>query len=198
MATLALPLPPRQSRMLAVGLLGVAVILGLALVLAPFLLLHRHYDRAIEVTQDHLERYRRIAAQMPELKQALEAVRARDGRRFFLHNTAPNLAGAELQDLVRGAIEKNSGRITTIQGAPPRDDGRFRQIGINVQLFATTPNLQKILFALETQTPYVLVDSITVRPLNAFRGFKPAPGIDPELSVMLEVSAFTLAEGAKK
>jgi len=198
MATLALPLPPRQSRILAVGLLVCAVMLGLALLLAPFLLLHRHYARAIETTQDHLERYRRIAAQMPELQRALDAVRAKDGRSFFLHNTAPNLAGAELQDLVRSAIEKNAGRITTIQGAQPRDDGRFRQIGINVQLFATTPNLQKILFALETQTPYILIDNVTIRPLNAFRGFKPAPGIDPELSVMLEVSAFTFAEGAKK
>jgi hypothetical protein len=125
-------------------------------------------------------------------------VRAKNGRRFFLHNTAPNLAAAELQDIVRAAIENNGGRITTIQGAQPRDDGRFRQIGINVQLFATTPNLQKILFGLETQTPYVLIDSLTVRPLNAFRGFKPAAGNEPELSVLLEVSAFTFAEGAKK
>src|SRR5271167_4995995 len=166
MATLALPLAPRQSRILALALLVLAVLSALALLLAPFLLLHRHYDDAIEATQDRLERYQRIAAQMPELKRALEAVRAKDGRRFFLHNTAPNLAGAELQDLVRAAIENNSGRITTIQGAQPRDDGRFRQIGISVQLFATTPNLQKILFKLETQTPQILVESITIRPLN--------------------------------
>jgi general secretion pathway protein M len=198
MATLALPLAPRQSRMLAIGLLVCAVVLGLALLLAPFLLLHRHYDVAIAATQDQLERYRRIAAQMPELKKALDAVHSKDGRRFFLHNTAPNLAAAELQDLVRGAIENNAGRITTIQGAQPRDDGRFRQIGISVQLFATTANLQKILYKLETQTPYVLIDSVTIRPLNAFRGFKPAPGVDPELSITLEASAFTFIDGAKK
>ena len=198
MATLALPLAPRQSRILALALLVLAVLVALGLLLAPFLLLHRHYDGAIEATQERLERYQHIAAQMPELRKALEAVRGKDGRRFFLHNTAPNLAGAELQDLVRAAIERNAGRITTIQGAQPRDDGRFRQIGINVQLFATTANLQKILFGLETQTPYILIDSITVRPLNAFRGFKPAAGVDPELSVTLEVSAFTLAEVAKK
>jgi hypothetical protein len=198
MATLALPLAPRQSRILAIALLVAAAALGICLLLAPFLLLHRHYDLAIETTQDHLERSRRVAAQMPELKRALDTVRAKNGRRFFLHNTAPNLAAAELQDIVRAAIENNGGRITTIQGAQPRDDGRFRQIGINVQLFATTPNLQKILFGLETQTPYVLIDSLTVRPLNAFRGFKPAAGNEPELSVLLEVSAFTFAEGAKK
>ena len=197
MATLALPLPPRQSRVLAMALLALAVVLGIALLLTPFLLLHRHYDAAIDALQDRIEVYRRVAAQTPELKKALEALRAKDGRRFFLQNTAPNLAGAELQDLVRAAIENNGGRITTIQTAQPREDGRFRQVGINVQLFANTPNLQKILYALETQTPYTLIENITVRPLNAFRGFKPAPGNEPELSVLLDVSGFALAEGSK-
>jgi hypothetical protein len=198
MAILTLPLPPKQSRALALALLALAVLLGVTLLLAPFLLLHRHYDAAIEALQDRINVYRRTAAQTPELKRALDALRAKDGRRFFLHNTAPNLASAELQDLVRAAIENNNGRITTIQTAQPRDDGRFKQVGINVQMFATTPNLQKILYALETQTPYTMVENITVRPLNAFRGFKPPPGNEPELSVLLDVSGFALSEPEKK
>lgn len=198
MATLALHLQPRQSRALAVGLLVLAVLLGLAVLLAPLWLLHRHYDAAIEALQDRLATYLRVAAQAPEYQKSLAALRAVNGRRFFLTNTAPNLAAAELQDLVRAAIENNGGRITTIQTTTPRDDGRFRQIGINVQLFATTPNLQKILYALETQMPYALVDNMTVRPLNAFRGFKPAPGSEPELSVLLDVTGFAFAEGDKK
>ena len=203
MISLALPLPPRQSRVLALALLVLAVLLGIALLLTPLLLLHRHYDAAIGALQDRIEVYRRVAAQTPELKKALEALRAKDGRRFFLHNTAPNLAGAELQDLVRAAIENNGGRITTIQTAQPREDGRFRQVGINVQIFATTPNLQKIIYTLETQTPYTLIENVTVRPLNAFRGFKPAPGSEPELSVLLDVSGFAFGEvsrneGSKK
>ena len=198
MATFALHLAPRQSRALAVVLLVLAVVLGIAVLLAPFLLLHRHYDVAIDALQGRIEVYRRVAAQTPELKRALDVLRAKDGRRFFLRNSAPNLAGAELQDLVRAAIENNSGRITTIQTAQPREDGRFRQVGINVQLFATTPNLQKILYALETQAPYALIENITIRPLNAFRGFKPAPGSEPELSVLLDVTGFALAEGEKK
>ena len=198
MTTLSLHLPARQSRALAVGLLTLAVLLTLALLLVPFVLLHRHYDAAVEALQERLDVYRRVAAQAPELRKALDALRTRDGHRFFLRNTAPNLAGAELQDVVRGAIENNGGRITTIQIAQPREDGHFRQIGVSVQLFATTPNLQKILYTLETQTPYALVDSITVRPLNAFRGFKPPPGAEPELSVMLDTSGYTLMEGEKK
>ena len=71
--------------------------------------------------------YRRVAAQAPDLRAALDVMKQKDGRRFFLRNTAPNLAGAELSDLVRAAIENNSGRITTSQSPAPRDDGRFRQ-----------------------------------------------------------------------
>jgi hypothetical protein len=198
MATLALTLPPWQSRALAIVLLVLAVLLGLALLVAPVVLLHRHYDTAIDALQDRIEVYRRVAAQAPELKKALDAMRVMDGHRFFLRNTAPNLAGAELQDLVRGAIENNGGRITTIQTSQPREEGRFRQIGINVQLFATTPNLQKILYALETQMPHAVIENITIRPLNAFRGFKPPAGSEPELSVLLDVSAFALPEGDKK
>ena len=132
------------------------------------------------------------------MKKSLDALRAKDGRRFFLKNTAPNLAGAELQDLVRAAIENNGGRITTIQIAQPKDEARFRQIGVNVQLFATTPNLQKILYALESQQPYALVENLTIRPLNAFRGFKPAAGNEPEVSVLLDIVGFAYPEGDKK
>jgi len=198
MATLAHPLTPSRSRALALALLFVAVFVGLVLLLAPFLLLHRHYNVAIDSAQERLQRYRSISAQTPELQKALDALRAKQGRRFFLKNTAANLAGAELQDLVRAAVENNGGRITTVQITAPRDDGRFRQIGVNLQLFATTPNLQKILYAIETQQPYLVIENLTVRPLNAFRGFKPAPGAEPEVSVLLDVTGFAYAEGDKK
>jgi len=197
MATLAIAASPRSSRALAVLLLVAAVVLALALLIVPVFLLHRHYDVAIDGMRDHLDRYRRIAAQAPETKKALDSLRAKNGRRFFLKNTAPNLAGAELQDIVRAAIENNGGRITTVQIIAPKEDGRFRQIGVNVQLFATTPNLQKILYAIETQQPYLIVEGLTIRPLNAFRGFKPAPGVEPEVSVLLDVVAFSNTEAEK-
>jgi len=165
-----------RQRALAVGLFVALVAVVLAVVLGPVLLLHRHYDAAIADISDRLHRYQRVAAQAPELRVALNAMQQRDARRFFLRNTATNLAGAELQELVKGAIEGNGGRITTSQNTSPREDGRFRQIGVNVQFFATTPELQKILLAIESHEPYLIVDNLTVRPLNAFRGFKPAPG----------------------
>jgi hypothetical protein len=189
---------PARQRALAAALFVGAVALVLIAVLGPIVLLHRHYDAAIAETSDRLVRYQRIAAQAPALRTALDAMRDRDGRRFFLKNTATNLAGAELQELVKAAIEGNGGRITTSQNTSPRDDGRFREIGVNVQFFASTPALQKILLAIETHQPYLIVENLTARPLNAFRGFKPAPGQEPELNVQLDVGAWAYAEPAAR
>ena len=158
------------------------------------MLLHRHYNVAIADLSDRLERYRRVAAQAPELRRALDVMKEKDGRKFYLKNTAPNLASAELADLVRSAIENNGGRITTSQNPGPRDEGAFRQMTVNVQFFATTPALAKILNALDTQMPYLIVDNLSIRPLNAFRGFKPAPGQEPENNVQLDVSALAYPE----
>ena len=196
-AALARLSAPRQ-RALALALLLLAVAAVLAVVLLPVVLLHRHYDDALESLSQRLATYRRVAAQAPEYRKALATMKERDARRFYLRNTAPNLAAAELQEQVRAAIEGNGGRISTSQNQSPRDDGRFKQIVVSVQFFATTPNLQKILNAIETQQPYLTVDNLTLRPLNAFRGFRPAPGQEPEINVQLDVSAFAFAEPAKK
>ena len=191
-------LPAKQQRALAIALLVVAVVVFLAALLLPVVLLHRHYDNAIASLTDRLDTYRRVAAQAPEYRKALDVMREKDAKRFFLKNTAANLAGAELQELVRAAVEGNGGRITISQNQAAKDDGRYRQIGINVQFFATTPNLQKILYALETQQPYLVVENLTLRPLNAFRGFRPAAGQEPEVNVQLDVVGFEFTEAAKK
>jgi hypothetical protein len=191
-------LSPSRQRVLAVALLVVAIVVALLTLLLPLVLLHRHYDDRIAELTDRLERYRRVAAQAPEYRKALEAMRERDGRRFFLKNAAPNLAGAELQELVRSAIESNGGRITTSQNQVPRDEGRFRQISVSVQFFASTPALQKILYAIEASPPYVLVENMTLRPLNAFRGFNPLPGQEPEVNVQLDAAGYAFADASRK
>src|SRR5581483_10515402 len=121
-------LPESQQRALAVLILALVIAAALAAIVVPVVLMHRHYDVAIADFKDRLQRYQRIAAQAPEYRKALDAIRERDTRKFVLKNTAPNLAGAELQEIVRAAVEGNGGRITTSQNQPPKDEGRFRQI----------------------------------------------------------------------
>jgi general secretion pathway protein M len=198
MMTSVTKLPAGQQRAVAVALLVLAVIAVLSVIVVPVVLLHRHYDQAIADLSDRKLRYERVAAQGPEYRKALDAMKQRDAKRFLLKNTAANLAGAELQELVRAAVEGNGGRITTSQNQPPKEDGRFRQISVNVQFFANTPNLQRILYSLEAQLPYVVVENLTLRPINAFRGFKPQPGQEPEVNVQLDVSAYAPTDAGER
>ncbi|MBS0321718.1 MAG: hypothetical protein JSR18_14325 [Proteobacteria bacterium] len=190
-------LTPAQSRGLAVALAVLALLAALALVIGPVLWLHWHYDKAIADASDRLQRYRRVAAQAPAYREALDTLSTLDGRRFFLRNTAANLASAELQELVRNAIEGNGGRINTSQSPAPRDDAGVQQILANVQFFATAPALANILYAIETGLPELEVDNLTVRPQNAFRTFKPTPGQEPELVVQIDVVGWALQAEAR-
>jgi general secretion pathway protein M len=184
-------LNPRQSRRAAIGLLGGAVVVAVAAVALPAWLLHRHYDVALDERIDRLERYGRIAASRPVVAQQLEAMRAKDTRKFFLRSGAAALSAAEAQEAVRAIVEAGGGRLITMQAPVSKDDGRYRQISVNVQLTASVQAMRRILDGIENRAPYLFVDNLTIRsqvPAN----FKPAPGAEPEMFVQFDVSGYSL------
>lgn len=180
---------PIQRRITAVLLLLIALALVTAAVAFPVYKLHEHYDSAIESLEFRFDRLRSVAAQRAEIQKVLTTVKSENPSRFFLKNSAANLAGSELQDLVRAAVEKGGARLTSVQVAAPKDDGRYRQILLNVQLIANIITLQKTLYALESGQPYVFVDNLRINSTQ-FRGARPNPGLEPEVTVQLDVSAF--------
>jgi general secretion pathway protein M len=184
-----LVLNPRQGRALALGVLVGAMLLVIALLAVPPYLLHRRYDAVLSDYQIRLQRFQKMAAQHPEYARALEAIKAKNGRRFYLKASAVNLAGAEVQEMVRAAVEGNGGRLGSIQIGQAREDGTHRLIPVSVQMVANVQSLQRILNALEGQTPFVFVDNMTLRT-GVFRGFRPTPGVEPEINVQLDVSAY--------
>jgi general secretion pathway protein M len=205
---MALVMTPRQSRAAAMALLLGAVVFVLGAFIIPVYLLHRHYDFYLDKYSDELARYQRIAATRATLEAKLAAVKAREPRKGFLKNASPGLAASEVQDVVKSLIEGNGGRLAVLQISPHKDDGRFRQASVNVQMSASVPALRKILHALESAQPHLFVDSLTVRS-NVGYGYRPVPvpvpglvpvpgvpvpGPEPEiLFVQMDVSGFAVA-----
>jgi hypothetical protein len=88
-------------------------------------------------------------------------MKERDGRS---RRTAPNPRARSFRagsGAIEGTVSITTSRIQCRKTTGPK------QIGVNVQFFATTPNLQRILRA-ESQQPY-LDRKYTLRPWNAFR-----------------------------
>jgi general secretion pathway protein M len=184
-------LNPQQSRRAAIGLLVGAIVAVALAVALPVWLLHRHYDAALSDSADRLDRFSRIAGTRPAVAKQLEAMRAKETRKFFLRSGAPALSAAEAQEALRALVEGSGGRLITMQAPVSKDEGRYRQISVNVQLTANVQAMRKILHAIESHVPYLFVDNLTVRsqvPAN----FRPAPGAEPEMFVQFDVSGYAL------
>lgn len=192
MATTPANVPASRSRRLALGLLLLVVVAAIAAVAVPTWLLHRHYDQALHEYGDKLERFRRIASTRPEVARQLEVMRTKDSRRFFLRSGAVAFSGAEAQEIVRGMIEQNGGRLISMQAPVPREEGRYRQITLNVAFTANIISLRKIVNAIEGNTPFLFVDNMMVRS-QVQSNFRPSPGAEPEMYVTLDVSGYSQA-----
>jgi hypothetical protein len=89
-------------------------------VLVPLWSLHRHYDDAIaDLTESS-----GTGASRRRPEQGADAMRAKDGRRFFLKNTAPNLAGG-VAELARAAIEATAAASRPARTRGPRTTDAF-------------------------------------------------------------------------
>lgn len=180
---------PDHGRRLALALLVLVVLLVVAAVALPTWLMHRRYDVALTDYRDKLERYQRIAATRPELARQLEALRGKDTKKFFLRSGTTAISAAEAQEALRGIVEQNGGKLITVQAPTSRDDGRYRQITVTVQLTANILALRRILNALESNTPYLFVDNLLVRT-QVQSNFRPGPGQEPEMFVTFDVTGF--------
>jgi len=190
MATLA-SLNPVQSRRLAIAILIGAILAVIAVIGIPVWMLHRHYDAALTDLNDKLDRYRRISAGRPEAARQLEALRSKDTRRFFLRTGAAALSAAEAQEAVRALVESSGGRLISLQPPTVKEEGRYRQVTVNVQITANIFAMRKILHAIESNTPYLFVDNLVVRS-QVPGNFKPAPGGEPEMFLIFDVSGYAL------
>ncbi|QJR16473.1 type II secretion system protein GspM [Usitatibacter palustris] len=184
-------LSPEQSRKLALSILAGVVLGAIALVAIPTWLAHRHYDNAITDYTDKLDRYRRIAATRTEVASNLEVVRAKEARKFFLRTGAAALSAAEAQEAMRALIEGSGGRLITMQIPPAKDEGRYRQVTVNVQITANISSLRRILHTIETGTPMLFVDNLMIRS-QVPATFRPGPGAEPEMFVQFDVYGYSV------
>jgi len=191
-------LTARQSRVLALSLLLILVALIIAIIAVPAFLLHRHYNQAIEQQVDLLARYSRIGATAPGLTKQLEALKAKETRSFFLKNSVPALAASEVQEIAKGVVESNGGKIASMQISEHKDDGNYRKVTVNIQMTAKISAAQKIFYALETQRPYFILDNISIRYIAwQIQRVANVPGPEPEFLVQFDVAGYAVL-GAKK
>jgi hypothetical protein len=133
-----------------------------------------------------LEKYVTLIAQKPDFEKQLallkELRKAED--RKIIEGRTPSLAAAAIQNTVKSLITGKAGTISSERVDKPESLGKFSVI--SVSLDAVLPDaraLSDVLYAIETQTPYLAVKELDARVQN-FNNPR-------ELTVRLKVVALT-------
>jgi general secretion pathway protein M len=182
------------SRVLALGLLVLALGLVYLGALRPVLALYRSNAERIEQLLDQRGRFERMAARRAELERAL-AVARRDPAfsKHYLRSTSPSLAVAELQAHLSRMVATAEGSLQSTQPLTAEAGDDLREVRLRVRLRADIEGLEELLYRLESGTPLLVLDELSVRArpvLSARRG----RSAQPSLEVQLDVAGFMRAE----
>jgi general secretion pathway protein M len=178
---------PAANRNAAIALLVVAVLVVIAGLVLPAWWLYVRYDSSAAQLARQLRSYTSLNQLRPTLMKSVEALKAKDTKKFFLKGATAALAGADLQETARNVIEANNGKLLSSQLLPHKDENGYRQVNATIQMTANIQNLRQVLHAIEGREPYLFLDNLTVRA-QVPSGFKPQPGFEPEMFVQFDVS----------
>jgi len=133
-----------------------------------------------------LEKYISLIAEKPDMEKklaSLKDLRKADDVKMIPGETL-SLASAALQDMVKDIVTRSGGTISSQRVGKPEDRGKFKVITVSMDTILPDPRaLRDILYAVETQTPYLTVKELDAR----IRNYK-----DPRDQVVkLDVSALT-------
>ena len=126
-----------------------------------------------------IEQKPQFEARLASLREARQAENSK-----LIEGQTPTVAAAALQGRVKALITGKGGSIVSERVEKPEEQGPFRVIAVSID--ATLPDaraLADILYAIETQVPYLIVREMDTRLRN--------PREPRELSVRLKVAALT-------
>jgi general secretion pathway protein M len=78
-------------------------------------------------------------------------------------------AGNDAQQRIRSLFADSKLDIISIQVLPPKEEGKFDRISINLRVEGELSGVQDALMKLPGQSPVVLVDSLTLQTIGAVR-----------------------------
>lgn len=178
-----------RNRLLLVGVPILAILAGLFIYQYGYIRLQEELrsvkdDEMMKVKT--LQKYADFAGRKAEFENRLAALKeARKANEANLvEGQTPSIAAASLQNSIKNLVAAKGGSISSERVEKPEDAGKLKVISVSMD--GVVPDvrfLNEILFAIETQTPWLVVRELDAR-IKDFRNPR-------ELMVRLKVSGMT-------
>lgn len=151
------------SRVVALSVVAVALAAIVFGIVIPVQGQYEEANRTLARSQQALQRYRMEIEGLKSLEERKAALeKAGFAGNALLTGTSEALAAAKVQQAVTSAIERHKGTLETLRIAPAEEVNGLTKIAVDVRSKLTTPTLQRVLHALETASPYLFVDALSV------------------------------------
>ena len=156
-------LPRVQRRILAVVLLLLAVIVVVQGLAIPVWATYVERRDAIVQMQDTIARYASLSTQVEALRSAVgELQQANDLDRYLLAQESEPLAAAALQERLKSVVTRSGGKLSSTQVLPTDTEQGFKRIVVSVRMAVSIDALQRVLYELENDLPYLLTDDVII------------------------------------
>jgi general secretion pathway protein M len=155
-----------KSRLTAVLLFVITVLLTYLLCFHWFILRHLEYGEEISELSEQLARFQRVAAQREMVEGQLQELQGRRSEsNLFLEEGDFNEAAAGMSERLNQMVSvqaNESCQIVSRQPVRARVVERFEKVTVNVRMRCPIEDLMRVLYALETGVPMIIVEELTV------------------------------------
>lgn len=175
-----------RSRIAALAVLAVAVLIVLIGVVLPLTVLKARLADDVASYQAALLTEQEIDRRKAELTQAATTLRnpaALEG--LLLSGATDAAATAAMHERVRDLIAAVRANLISIEQLPPGEDGGQRRVALRVQFACDLPGFQRIVYALESGRPAVIVTNLYLRARTAR-----ATGMANPMDVQMDLVAY--------
>ena len=191
---MALAVEQGNSRMTAILLFVIAVIVIYLLVFHWFILKHVEYSGEISELREQLDRFNRVAAMRDVYEERLQNLQSnRSDQNLFLEELDFNEAAAAMSERLGQAVDARAANNCTIvsrQPVRPRVQERYEKVSVNVRMRCGIDDVNSILHWLETSVPLIIIEEMTIVKPRARQSRRNQQQNTGELDVRFNMSGF--------
>ncbi len=123
------------------------------------------HDRRAEVQEKRelLARLERTVTMGASVQEIPNAVSTNTG--FFLEGDSAANASANLHAMIGGLADANSTDLSSVVTLPEKSSGDVKLVGLKVIISGELEDVHKVVFALETATPPLIIDTLSLQAI---------------------------------
>lgn len=183
-------LSARSRRAAALGLLAAVVLAAYSFVVSPLLAAYLDGRREAADLRATLAKYEATGREVPALQKRLDELHRQGATGAgYLAGDSETLVAAALQERLKAAVTQTGGRLNSTQVIATSSQAKTHRVAVRGQMQMSLAALQRVLYALESGSPYLFIDNLDVRPMVGPRGPQPADD-DGMLDVHFDVYGY--------